>query len=149
MERFIKWDYRFLELAKTIAQWSKDPSTQVGAVIVDDINRIAGVGYNGFPRYVNDDPEKYENRETKLRRIVHAEANAILNRASLPSHYDTIYTYPLMPCPHCAGLIIQAGIQRVVSLRTMPERWKKDMEESIQLFKEAHVSIDLYDNNCV
>ncbi|MBI2669577.1 MAG: hypothetical protein HYX20_00290 [Candidatus Yanofskybacteria bacterium] len=60
-----KWDRRFLALAEFVAQWSKDPSTKTGAVIVDSNNRLVSVGYNGFPRGVNDSPERLENREIK------------------------------------------------------------------------------------
>ena len=49
-----KWDMRFLELAALVATWSKDPSTQVGAVIVDSAKRIVSVGFNGAPRGVQE-----------------------------------------------------------------------------------------------
>jgi dCMP deaminase len=74
-----KWNERFLELAKHVASWSKDPSTQVGAIIVDPETRVVlGMGYNGFPRGVDDHPDRYANRELKYSLVVHAEANAIL-----------------------------------------------------------------------
>ena len=72
-----KWDDRFLVLAKLIGSWSKDPSTQVGAVIVDNKNRIVSVGYNGFPRGVEDSEKRLCNRQEKYDIIVHAEVNAI------------------------------------------------------------------------
>src|SRR5664280_2545750 len=75
----LKWHIRFLDLAKHIAQWSKDPKTKVGAVIVDEDNIILGIGYNGFPRGVQDYSERYNDRDTKLKYVVHAELNAILN----------------------------------------------------------------------
>ena len=71
------WDCRLIELAKTISTWSKDPSTKVGAVIVDSNRRILSTGYNGFPKGIKDD-ERLENRDEKLEMIVHAEINAIL-----------------------------------------------------------------------
>jgi len=67
-----KWDRRFLEMAGLVASWSKDPSTQVGAVIVRPNKTIVSVGYNGFPRAVRDDQSLYQDRPTKLMRTVHA-----------------------------------------------------------------------------
>jgi hypothetical protein len=74
-----KWELRFLELAHHVATWSRDPSTKVGCVIVDQRNRVLGMGYNGFPRGVLDLPERYADRPTKLSLTVHSEPNAILN----------------------------------------------------------------------
>lgn len=139
-----KWDRRFMELARLVSTWSKDPSTKVGAVVVDSQKRIKSVGYNGFPKATDDSPELYLDRETKYRRTVHAEANAILTGSDLTG--CTVYTYPFMPCPHCAGLIIQSGIARVISLDYCPERWAVDFRESDKLFREAGVEVFLYDN---
>jgi len=108
------WDERFLAMAQHVAEWSKDPSTKVGAVIVSPDRSEISIGYNGFPRGVNDDPNSYFDRELKLMQTVHAELNAILNAGhSLKGH--TLYT-TLAPCCHCAAAIIQAGIVRVVSI---------------------------------
>lgn len=107
-----KWDLRFLALAEHIAQWSKDPRTKVGAVIVDDLNRIVSVGYNGFPRGVTDSPELYDAREMKLLRVVHAETNAILNANKSVSGCKLYLTLP--PCHECAKVIIQSGITQVI-----------------------------------
>ncbi len=107
-----KWDCRFLELAKHVAQWSKDPSTQVGAVIVDDLRRIVSVGYNGFPRGVVDSAERYEDRKQKYALVVHAEANAILSPQQ-SVRGCTLYA-TLHPCEECAKLVVQAGLTRVV-----------------------------------
>ena len=73
------WDQRFLDLAEHIAQWSKDPRTKVGAVIVDEKKRVVSVGYNGFPRGVDDNPDRYEDRTAKLLFVAHAERNALDN----------------------------------------------------------------------
>ena len=74
-----KWDGRFVELASHIAKWSKDPSTKCGAVIVRSDKTIASVGYNGFPRGLDDSGKLYDNRSVKYDRVIHAEMNAILN----------------------------------------------------------------------
>jgi dCMP deaminase len=71
------WDLRFLTLARLVASWSKDPSTQCGAVLVRPDKTIAGIGYNGFPRAMVDDPAVLGERLTKYPRILHAEWNAV------------------------------------------------------------------------
>jgi len=137
-----KWDLRFLNLSEFISNWSKDPSTKVGAVITDNNNRIISVGYNGFPQDITDN-DRLENRETKYKIIVHGEMNAILF-ANRSLHDCTLYTYPFMPCPRCAGMVIQTGIKRVVSYNNMPERWANEFEISQQLFQEAGIELTLY-----
>tara|TARA_B100001778_G_scaffold263802_1_gene224532 strand:+ start:25 stop:453 length:429 start_codon:yes stop_codon:yes gene_type:complete len=135
-----KWDERFIELAKLVGSWSKDPSTQVGAVIVDQKNRIVSVGYNGFPQKISDN-DRLNDRDKKYNVIVHAEANAILF-ANRDLSGCTIYTYPFQPCSSCSGLIIQSGIKRVVTVRDDNPRWKKDFYISEQMLTEAGVHID-------
>lgn len=139
-----KWDTRFLRLALEIAEWSKDPSTRVGAVIVNQRD-IMCTGYNGFPRGVSDAPEHLACRETKYPRTVHAEQNAIYRaRDSLVD--CTIYT-TLFPCATCAGGIIQKGISRVVSIVPEPEvaaRWADAWMHSRDMFFQAGVSTTEY-----
>lgn len=139
-----KWDLRFLRLAAHISEWSKDPSTKVGAVIVDHKNRVVSLGYNGFPTRVEDRPDLLGNREAKLARTVHADANAILF-AARPLVACTIYTYPFPPCSACAALIIQAGIHRVVSARGTDTRWEESVRIAAEMFREANVTLDIYD----
>lgn len=139
-----KWDLRFLDLAKFISTWSKDPSTKVGAVVTDHENRVVSIGYNGFPKNISDDDERLDNRDTKYKIIVHGEMNAILF-ANKSLQFCTLYTHPFMPCPRCASMIIQTGIQRVVSYNSMPDRWKDEFELSKSLFKEAGVELKLYE----
>jgi dCMP deaminase len=137
-----KWDKRFLELAKFIAQWSKDPSTKTGAVIVDSKRRIVSVGYNGFARGVQDLPERLENRETKYKMVVHCEVNALLS-ATRSVEGCTLYTWPFMSCAPCSSLVIQAGIKRCVAPISTNERWIKDFELAQQMFSEAGVNLQL------
>lgn len=136
-----EWDMRFLALATTIASWSKDPSTKVGAVIVRPDRTIASLGYNGFPRGVSD---HYKDRDHKLLRTVHAELNAILS-AREPLQGCTIYVTPLCPCSNCAAAIIQAGIGRVIarSAPTRPE-WKTSLDAAKEMFDQADVPFILY-----
>jgi len=89
-----KWDMRFLEMAKQISGWSKDPSTKCGAVIVRPDRTICATGYNGFPQKLKDDEEFYSNRPMKYSRIIHCEMNAILF-AKEDLTGCTLYTYPI------------------------------------------------------
>jgi dCMP deaminase len=136
------WDNRFIELAKLVGSWSKDPSTQVGAVIVDDYNRIVSVGYNGFPQGIEDN-DRLQDRDTKYKIIVHGEINAILF-ANKPVEGCTLYTIPFEPCPRCAGLIIQSRIKRIVSPKNTNSRWEDDFKISRLLFAEAGIIVDYY-----
>lgn len=140
-----KWDGRFLDLAAEISSWSRDPSTQVGAVIVRPDRTIASLGYNGFPRGVGDSQERYNDRPTKYMMVVHAEANAIVTaQESLSGH--TIYVNPMHPCADCTGLIIQAGIRRVVSPRVqIREDWARSFELSMIMCEEAGVDWTTYE----
>lgn len=135
-----KWDKRFLELAKHISCWSKDPSTKVGSVIVDLSNKIVSVGYNGLPSYVKDDEEILKNREEKYKFIIHAEVNAILTAAKDVTGY-TVYTYPFLPCTNCAAMLIQSGIIRVVSFTCVDDRWSEKLKDSKKIFAEAAVEV--------
>lgn len=138
-----KWDRRFLGLANLVATWSKDPSTGVGAVIVDGKNRIVSMGFNGFPRAVKDDEAILDNRDEKLRRTIHAEENALLFAGRSVEGCTIYVTHP--PCAHCAAKLIQAGIVRVVSRppwNSFLERWADDMRSASEMFAEAGMAFD-------
>lgn len=134
-----KWDQRFLDLADHIAQWSKDPRTKVGAVIVDGKKRVVSVGYNGFPRGVLDNAARYHNRPTKHLYVAHAERNA-LDNAPLMVDGCTMYV-PLLPCNECAKSIIQKGITRVVSYVPNREGSGFNWEATVEMFAEAGVEL--------
>lgn len=138
------WDYRFLHLAKLVSGWSKDPSTKVGAVISDINNRVVSIGYNGFPKSIVDNGRLFD-RETKYKMIIHGEMNAILF-ANRSLEDCTLYTYPFMPCPRCASMIIQTGIKRIVSYQNKSDRWESEFEISRELFKEANIEYMEYLN---
>jgi dCMP deaminase len=118
-ENYISWDEYFMGVALLAADRSKDPSTQVGACIVDESNRILSTGYNGFPKGCSDDDypwNRNENEgETKYPFVVHAELNAILNNRGKSLAGSKIYV-ALFPCHECAKAIIQAGITEVIFL---------------------------------
>jgi len=116
---YISWDEYFMGIALLSAKRSKDPSTQVGACIVNPANKIVGIGYNGFPIGCSDDdlPWERDNKnmnETKYPYVVHAEANAILN-STKDLHGSRIYV-ALFPCNECTKLIIQSGIKEIIYL---------------------------------
>ncbi|MBQ6623384.1 MAG: dCMP deaminase family protein [Mogibacterium sp.] len=114
---YISWDEYFMGIALLAAKRSKDPSTQVGACIVDNANVILATGYNGFPKGCSDDefPWDREGEITKYPYVVHAELNAILNAQGKDLRNARIYV-ALFPCNECAKAIIQSGISEVVYL---------------------------------
>ena len=115
-ENVLTWDEYFMGLAHLSAFRSKDPSTQVGAVIVDESHRVVSIGYNGLPRGCSDDEFPWEREgnvlETKYPFVVHAELNAILN--SRNNVKDCTIYVSLFPCNECDKAIIQSGIKKIV-----------------------------------
>jgi dCMP deaminase len=134
-----KWDHRFLGLAAYIADWSKDPSTKVGAVITHTRSkRTISTGFNGFPAGVQDLQERLYDRQIKYEMVVHAEQNALMF-AGERAEGATIYVHPLPPCARCAVMIIQAGITRVVCDQPdfEHERWGEVAKIADTMFREA------------
>ena len=135
-----KWDQRFLELAKHIAGWSKDPSTKVGCVVVGEDREIRSTGFNGFPRGIADDGERLSDREQKYPLICHAEENAIMHAARIGVSLKGCVAYVTWPpCTRCARSLIQAGVREVVypDSCVVPERWAKDFNMSNGMMLEA------------
>ncbi|GAB3426372.1 deoxycytidylate deaminase [Niabella aquatica] len=118
-ESYISWDEYFMGVALLSGKRSKDPSTQVGACIVNPQNKIVGVGYNGLPIGCSDDEFPWQKQgsflETKYPYVCHAELNAILNNIGISLQGCKIYT-ALFPCNECTKAIIQAGICEVIYL---------------------------------
>jgi dCMP deaminase len=114
---YISWDEYFMGIAILASKRSKDPSTQVGACIVNDENIILSTGYNGFPVGCSDDeyPWERDGEVTKYPYVVHAELNAILNANGKSLRGARIYV-DLFPCNECAKAIIQSGIKEVIYL---------------------------------
>lgn len=134
------WDGYFIGLARYISTASKDPSTQVGAIIVNSQRRIMSTGYNGFPCGVEDSDDRLFNRELKYPLTVHGELNAALFAGESVAGC-TVYVWPFMPCPDCAGALIQKGISRVVAPESNNPRWNAPFSLSRQMFKEAGVTL--------
>jgi len=136
-----KWALRFIQMAELVASWSKDPSTQVGAVITEH-NRIVSLGFNGYPQGISDNAE-IDNREIKLLKTLHAEENAILYAKRDLSGCEIWVTH--FPCPNCAAKIIQTEI-KVVHCPSQSEdflsRWGDKIKLSEEMFIQAGVQVD-------
>ena len=117
---YISWDDYFMAVAQLSALRSKDPSTQVGACIVNKNKRIIGIGYNGFPSGCSDDELPWSREgdflQTKYPFVCHAEMNAITNSSNKPDLEGASMYVSLFPCNECAKLIVQVGIKEVVYL---------------------------------
>jgi dCMP deaminase len=143
-----KWDGRFIKLAEEVSFWSKDLRTKVGSIIVDNDNNPISMGYNGFARKINDEINERYLPENKLKWVIHSEANAIINcaRHNQCTVNTTIYV-TLFPCSNCAGMIVNAGIKRVVC-KNKPdfdnERWGENWKISLMILNEGGVTIDYF-----
>ncbi len=117
---YISWEEYFMAVAQLSAKRSKDPSTQVGACIVNRTKRIIGIGYNGFPTGCSDDDLPWSREgdllDTKYPYVCHAEMNAITNAANKPDLDGATMYVSLFPCNECAKLIVQVGVSEVVYL---------------------------------
>ena len=133
------WCTRFMDLAHHVARWSKDNSTKVGAVIVDNDKRIVSLGFNGPPRFVSDE---HGDRMTKLLRTLHAEENAILFARGNVEGYTMYVTHH--PCAHCAAVIAQVGLARVLIPPVEPAfeaRWAEHIIEARKTFAAADIEL--------
>lgn len=147
---YISWDEYFMGVALLSAKRSKDPSTQVGACIVNEKNKIVGAGYNGLPIGCDDDDfpwaKQGEFLDTKYPYICHAELNAILNNIGMDLKGCKIYT-ALFPCNECSKAIIQSGISEVIYLSDKYEgndifkASKKMLETAGVKFRKVQVKI--------
>lgn len=136
--------HRYLSLARHVAEWSKDPSTKTGCALIRPDGTVASVGYNGFPRGVNDAYARLQDRSVKYPMTVHAETNAILSaHASVAG--CTAYVWPWPPCASCAGNVIQAGIRDIWTVEATPEqveRWGDSFEIMRTMLHEAGVRLN-------
>jgi len=140
------WDKKFLELAKHISTWSKDPSKKIGAVAVGQNRNILATGYNGFPKGIQDTEERLNDRETKYELVVHAEMNCIYNAVengvSLKGAH--LYVYGLPICHECAKGVVQVGIGRVIVEDALcaEQRWSDSFAKSKRIFYEVNVAVN-------
>ena len=140
------WKLKYLNLAKQISAWSKDPSTKVGCVAIGNHGQVLSQGYNGFPRGILDSEDKLNNKNIKYEYMVHAEMNCIyhasINGVSLlNSHF---FVYGLTICHECAKGIIQVGVNKVYmkKYKSIPDQWKKSYALTKKLFNEAGVEFE-------
>ena len=141
------WHQRFIRLADQVSKWSKDPSTQVGCVLVKD-RRIISTGFNGFPRGICDDMNRLMDRSQKYELTIHAEINAIITAAvhgTSTSDSDAYIT--MLPCSRCAAALINAGIKNVYvrACNDIPERWLQNFILASKLLEEAGISTTTID----
>lgn len=146
-----KWTQRFLSIAREVSTWSKDPSAQVGAVIVGENRNILATGYNGFPRGIYDYQHRLDNRTEKYKYVVHAEKNCLYN--ALYNHVDireaTMYVYGLPVCNECSKGILQSGITSVVMqyVEIKNPAWTESLAITKQIFCEANINFEIYSND--
>ena len=137
---YISWDAYFMGVAQLSAMRSKDPNTQVGACIVNDKNRIVGIGYNGFPIGLDDGAYPWQSEgtflNTKYPYVVHAEPNAILN-STVSLEKASLYV-TLFPCHECAKLIIQSGIKEIVYIENKYQE-AASVKASLRMLTDAGV----------
>lgn len=142
-----KWDARFMRIALEVASFSKDPSTQVGCVLVRD-KKIVSTGYNGLPKNLSDNLERLVNREEKYEITVHAEVNAVTTAAlhGVSTEGCTAYV-TFNPCSRCAAVLINAGITKVCSYAgaDIPERWLVNFILASKILAEAGVEYETVD----
>ena len=141
------WDIRFMRMAHEVASWSKDPSTKVGCVLVKD-RKIISMGYNGFPRLIEDDLNRLIDREVKYEMTVHAEQNAVITAAlhGISTAGSTAYV-TFSPCSRCAAVLINSGISTVVvsAADVIPDRWLENFRLAAELLNEAGIGHAIID----
>lgn len=149
-QNYISWDAYFMFTAKLASLRSKDPVTQVGAVLVNSEKRIVGVGYNGFPSNLSDDilpwgktsPNPLEN---KYLYVCHAEVNAILN--SIQTLNDCTMYVTHFPCAECTKMIVQSKINKIIYLTT-PNNWTDTYKASERMLQMAGITYQPYNDPC-
>ena len=143
------WDIRFMDIAKSVSEWSPDPSTKVGAIVVSDQNLILAFGWNAFPRKVTSIKEDGVEREVKYKYIIHAEANTIYNstRNGISLLGSTLYVYGIPPCLDCGKAIVQVGVRRVISIvkDNIRQSWLDSYDNTKKLFAEVGIEEAVYD----
>jgi len=136
-------ELRYMRYAEVAATFSKDPSTKVGAVAIDDDYRVLATGYNGFPRGVIDSEERLCNRSLKYALTVHAESNLVAQSAYCGTSIrgSTVLVSSLFPCVECAKLLVQAGVKRIIAPKISNERWQESNELAKLIFAESNVDV--------
>lgn len=139
-----KWNIRFMQQAQLVSTWSKDPSTRVGCIIVSPNRVVLSEGYNGFPHGIADTYERLHDRDLKYPRVVHAEANAVINAGRNGAKIDNgILFVTAPPCPNCAKMIVQAGIREILYIDLDKNKkipgWRDELNISFDMFNEVGI----------
>ena len=146
-ETYLSWDEYFMGIALLSSQRSKDPSTQVGACIVSEDNKIMSVGYNGMPRFCSDDLFPWDREgdalNTKYMFVCHAELNAILNYGGGSLKNSKVYT-TLFPCNECAKALIQSGVKEIIYMCDKYAHTESTIAAK-KMFDTAHVTYREYE----
>jgi dCMP deaminase len=142
-----KWIDRYLGLAREVSTWSKDPSRKIGAVAVSATGQVLSTGYNGFPKGIIDLKERYDDRPTKYRYVVHAEMNCIYNATynGTSLYGSSMFVWGLPICSECAKGLIQVGIKNLYwksGEESVPVSWVESFEFTKELLDEAGIFID-------
>lgn len=142
----IRWDLKFMGLARHIAGWSKDQSRGVGCVIVGpSSHEVRATGYNGFPRGADDSDQERHQRPAKYGWSEHAERNAVFNAARVGTPLEGCTAYStLFPCEDCARALVQAGIRRLVSVAPdfNDPTYGPRFRTSVLILEEGAIAID-------
>ena len=144
-----KWSERYLNLAKEISTWSKDPSKKIGAVAVGSKGQVLSQGFNGFPRGIRDTNNRLDDRQEKYRYVVHGEMNCIYNACHNGVSLDgaTLYVYGLPVCSECAKGVIQVGIKKVImQYEDEVPQWEESYKITEAMFREAGIIALRYDS---
>jgi len=138
---------KYMRFAETAASLSKDPSTKVGAVAINDDGIVLATGYNGFPRGVIDSEGRLCNRDMRLKLTSHAEQNLVAQSAysGMSIRGATVLVSSLFPCAECAKSLAQAGVKRVIAPKIDNERWKESNELAKVIFEESGVEVIEYE----
>tara|TARA_R100000734_G_C3235582_1_gene42019 strand:+ start:69 stop:518 length:450 start_codon:yes stop_codon:yes gene_type:complete len=140
------WKNRYINLAKEISTWSKDPSTKVGCIAVGEHGQVLSQGYNGFPRNFPDTNENYTDREKKYNYIIHAEMNCIYHATynGISLQNSTFFIYGLHVCSECAKGLCQVGVKHVIAkdIGFNNQRWKSSCNLAAEIFFQQGVKYE-------
>ena len=140
------WDDYFMSIVYLVASKSKDERTHIGAVIVGPNKEVVSLGYNSFPRKLNDHVPQRQKKPEKFFWFEHAERNAIYNATLIGTSLKGCKMYTNgVPCANCARGIIQSGIFEVIVdeewNKINSKRWVEHSKRTIQMFKETGVKL--------
>ena len=153
----VDWDDYFMTMVYLVASKSKDESSHLGAVVVGPKNEVRSVGYNSFPRGLNDNVSERQEIPEKYFWHEHAERNAIYNATLIGVSLEGCRIYANgIPCADCARGIIQSGIKEVIVDKKWewdnsrnPLKWQEEVKRSLEMFEEVRVGLRYYEGNFV